>query len=139
MGKRGRPPKKKILTDTVSKAEQCYMILSSDDDETGKKDDTLRLPSPGQRRGIGNQRSEIMIISPPDRTTSAMDVNEKPTALTRNNTNKKKIILNGNIKKDDTSGDSDATEVYVHQVLISSSSFWQFNEKNFITLFDHVT
>jgi hypothetical protein len=113
MGKRGRPKKNKIVPNTVQKAEQCYTILSSDE-ESGKKEETLRLPSPSQRRGAGNERSEPIIITPPDRSTPLVDVNEKTTTLTRNNSTKKKIILNGIKKKDDTSGDTDATEVYVH-------------------------
>jgi hypothetical protein len=113
MGRQGRSSKK-VVPDTVSKAEECYTILSSDE-EIGKKEDILCLPSPSQRRGPGNERTEPIIITPPDRTTHLIDVNEeKTTILTRNNNNKKKIILNGKNKKDDTSGDSDATEVYVH-------------------------
>ncbi|CAF5090399.1 unnamed protein product, partial [Rotaria sp. Silwood1] len=45
MGKRGRPPKRKSVTNTPSKRDQCYTILSSDD-ETGNKKETLRLPTP---------------------------------------------------------------------------------------------
>jgi len=123
MGRRGRPPKNKIVSDTVSKPEECYTILSSDE-ETGKKEETLRLPSPTQRRGPGNERNEGIIITPPDRTTTPLiDVNGKVAILTRNNSNKKKIILNGNKKKDDTSGDSDATEVYVHDFYFYRTPF----------------
>ncbi len=112
MGKRGRPPKKKTVPDTVPEPEQCYMILSSDE-ETGKKEEILRLPSPSQRRGVGYDRSDPIIITPPVRTTPSTDVIEEKTTLTRDANKKKKIILNGKNKKDDTSGDSDATEVYV--------------------------
>jgi len=119
MGKRGRPPKRKVVENTIPKAEQCYMILSSDEEAgtgNGKKEEILRVPSPSQRRGIGNERNGSIFITPPDRTTSSTDVNEKSPILIRNS-NKKKIILNGNNKKADSSGDSDATEVYVYNFL----------------------
>ncbi|CAF3746940.1 unnamed protein product [Rotaria socialis] len=115
MGKRGRPPKKKPI-DTTTKVDECYTILSSDE-ETGSKPDTLSLPSPSQRRGMGNDRNGTIVITPPDRLILSTKNVEKKTPLTRNNNNnnnnnKKKLILNGKNKKSDTSGDSDATEVY---------------------------
>ena len=115
MGKRGRPPKKKPVQDTISKVEQCYTILSSDEDN-GKNEETLRLPSPSQRRGAGSVRGGAMSITPPDRTTTLTDTMEKRSSLTRDCSTKKKIKLNGIKKKDsddDDTGDSDATEVYV--------------------------
>jgi len=112
MGKRGRPPKRKIVPDTTKKAAQCYTILTSDE-EVNNKEESLRLPSPTQRRGAGNARGGTIIITPPDRTASLTNNIEKKTPLARNNGTKKKIILNGLNKKDETSGDSDATEVYV--------------------------
>ncbi|UJR34129.1 hypothetical protein I4U23_021536 [Adineta vaga] len=102
MGKRGRPPKRKVVTETPKKVEECYMILSSDE-ETNKTEKSLRLPSPNQRRGAGNERGRTISLTPPDRTVSV----KKTTPVT-----KKKIILNGNHKKNQSSGDSDATEVY---------------------------
>ncbi|CAF0990223.1 unnamed protein product [Rotaria sp. Silwood1] len=117
MGKRGRPPKRKSVTNTPSKRDQCYTILSSDD-ETGNKKETLRLPSPSQRRGVGNERNGTIIITPPDRTISSTNSVEKNTPVTRNNnnnnnnTNNKKIIINHNNKDSNASGDTDATEVY---------------------------
>jgi hypothetical protein len=113
MGKRGRPPKKKPVPDTVSKAAQCYTIVSSDED-IGKKEETLSLPSPTQRRGAGSERGGTMVITPPERSTPLTDSTEKRSSLTRDCAGKKKIKLNGIHKKDDDdSGDSDATEVYV--------------------------
>lgn len=113
MGKRGRPPKKKVLPkEEPPKVEQCYTILSSDED-TKKKDKTLNLPLPSQRRGKGNERNGPSVITPPDRTKPLNNGNGKTTPSTKNNSNKKKIVLNGIKKKDETSGDSDATEVYV--------------------------
>ena len=105
MGKRGRPSKKKPSPITVPKHEECYTILSSDEELT-KKDETLQLPSPTQRRGVGNEWTGASITPP----TLSVDTNEKPT---KNSTGKKKIVLNGIRKKDDSSGDSDATEMYV--------------------------
>jgi hypothetical protein len=120
MGKRGRPPKKKSLLETVSKDEECYTILSSDEEET------LHLPSPSQRRGVENERNELIITTPSHCPTPSNDLNEKPTALIRNGSNKKKILLNGIHKKDDTSGDSDATEVYVYHFLLLRHIFIEF-------------
>lgn len=117
MGKRGRPPKKKVLPKAVPKAAPCYTISSSDED-AGKKEESVCLPSPTQRRGVGNERSGTIVITPPDRTIPLINGNEKKTTSTRNSSNKKKIILNGSKKKDDTSGDSDATEVYVYHFFI---------------------
>ena len=124
MGKRGRP-RKIPVPDTISKVEQCYTILSSDED-IGKKKNTLRLPSPSQRRGAGSVRGGMMAITPPERTTPVTGSIQKRTSLTRDCTSKKKIKLNGIHKKDDDddddSGDSDATEVYVQ-------SFYSFSFK----------
>ncbi|CAF3883984.1 unnamed protein product [Rotaria magnacalcarata] len=112
MGKRGRPPKKKPI-DTAAKVDECYTILSSDE-ETGSKPETLSLPSPSQRRGMGNERNGTIVITPPNRSILSTKNVEKNAPLTRNNNNnKKKLILNGKNKKSDSSGDSDATEVYV--------------------------
>lgn len=110
MGKRGRPRKQKPAPVTPSKAEQCYTLLSSDD-ETSKKDNqvSLRLPPASQRRGAGSERGGLIAITPPDRSPAA----EKTTPVTRAN-GQKKIKLNGLRKKEESSGDSDATEVYVH-------------------------
>ncbi|CAF3872676.1 unnamed protein product [Adineta steineri] len=124
MGKRGRPPKRKVVPATPAKEEECYTILSSDE-EIGKKDETLRLPSPSQRRGAGNERGGTIIITPPDRTSSSKNITEKTTPVTRKTRHKKKIILNGNNKKDNTSGDSDATEVYS----VSNDDDEDYNEK----------
>ena len=113
MGKRGRPPKKKVLPEPVPKEEEeeCYTILSSDED-------AVDLPSPAQRRGTRNERNKKTITTPSNRKKSLIDDKEKPTP-TRNGTGiKKKIVLNGLKKKDDASGDSDATEVYVHCLLL---------------------
>ena len=96
MGKRGRPSKKKPNGNTTTKVDQCYAILSSDEEVVNKKE-TLRLPSPSQRRGVGNERNNTIIITPPDRSTALTNNIEKKTPLTRNNLNnndnKKKIIL----------------------------------------------
>ncbi|CAF2952071.1 unnamed protein product [Rotaria sp. Silwood2] len=119
MGKRGRPPKRKSAINTPSKVDQCYTILSSDD-ETGNKKETLRLPSPSQRRGVGNERNETIIITPPDRSKPSTNNVEKSTPVTRsnnnnnnnNNINKKKVTINHHTKDSEASGDTDATEVY---------------------------
>jgi hypothetical protein len=133
MGKRGRPSKKKPLSITVPNDEQCYTILSSDEEVTNKEE-ILRLPSPSQRRGTGNEWSGASITTPSsDCQTSSADVNEKPTTLTRNNNGKKKIVLNGIHKKDDASGDSDATEVYVqHFFLLLRNSSIEFSVRKSI-------
>lgn len=114
MGKRGRPPKKKSNAKTSSKLDECYTILSSDE-ETGFKNEKLRLPSPTQRRGSGNERTEINVSTPSDRSKSLTSNTEKTTSTNRknNDNNKKKIKLSSINKKSDTSADSDATEVYV--------------------------
>ena len=115
MGKRGRPPKKKPIANTTTKVDECYTILSSDE-ETSSKPEALTLPSPSQRRGMGNERNGKNGITPTDRSIPSTKNIEKNTPLIKNNnnhSNKKKLILNGTDKKIDTSGDSDATEVYV--------------------------
>ncbi|CAF1582131.1 unnamed protein product [Adineta ricciae] len=96
MGKRGRPPKRKVVSDASKVVEECYTILSSDE-EIEKKDQPLRLPEPTQRRGVGNERTSTTPLTP---------------SVAKTNGQKKKIILGGKNKKDQTSGDSDATEVY---------------------------
>ena len=120
MGKRGRPPKKKPVPATTSKADQFYTMLSSDE-ESGNKNEVVRLPSPSQRRGVGNERCETTKTTPSapppltpqaDRTMIQADTNEK-RIITRNASTKKKIITNQNKKNSDASDDTDATEVYV--------------------------
>jgi hypothetical protein len=117
MGKRGRP-RKKPATNVPTKVTQCYTLSS--DEETGNKEKILRLPSPTQRRGVGNERGGSIVLTPPNRTTTLANVNGKKTPLKTNDSVKKKIIINGNHKKDETSGDSDATEVYVERFLYDS-------------------
>ena len=142
MGKRGRPPKKKPIPATTSKADQCYTMLSSDE-EISKKNELLRLPSPSQRRGVGNEHCETITItpstSPPaDRTMTRTDINEERTSVTRSTTTKKKIIINQNKKNRDASGDTDATEVYVRVFFFFMKYFnWNhFVSKNIHYLID---
>lgn len=112
MGKRGRPPKKKVVAKTPSKTEQCYPIVN-DDEEAGKKNDILPLPSRRQRRGTRNNRAETDAISTADPQTSLIDTEKESTTAIKVEKNKKKIKLNTSKQKTETSGDSDATEVYV--------------------------
>ena len=88
MGKRGRPRKKS----PAKKAEQCYTLVSSDED-------TPRLPSPSQRRGVGLERPEP--VAPPSPPT---------TRVTRQSASKKPVVEEPKTPVE-SSADSDATEV----------------------------
>lgn len=106
MAKRGRPRKKKVV-----RKPKRTTILPSDEEVDKKTDDTSNIPSPSQQPNAGNEPSGRTIDTSQDPSD---DIDDKTTSkLTKTNSNKKKIILTGARKKDDTSADSDATEVYV--------------------------
>lgn len=106
MGKRGRPPKKKVPPKPVQRS----VILSSEEDEEKTKNETFNVSSSSQRQEPGNELNATNIDTSQDHSE---EFDEKPTEKVTRNSNKKKIILTGARKKDDTSDDSDATEVYV--------------------------
>ena len=106
MAKRGRPRKKQ-----VRRKPARLSTISSDEDDEKKTSEISNLPSPSQQPAAGNEPSGTTADASQD---PSEDIDEKNTTkLTKNNSNKKKIILTGARKKDETSGDSDATEVYV--------------------------
>lgn len=110
--RRGRPPKKKVSPKSVQRPS---ILNSEDDDEI--KNETSNLSSPLQQQTTGNELNGTNIDTSQD---PSEDFNQNSTSKVTRNSNKKKIILTGARKKDDTSDDSDATEVYVsfHSSLI---------------------
>ena len=109
MGKRGRPRTRPLANRKV-KEDQCYTLVSSDDDVAVERG-SMRLPSPTQRRGVGNERVTTLNSAEPARTLTSTNENEEKAPLKRAHHRRTVRTTRANTKQNNASGDSDATEV----------------------------